>query len=143
MNGDFVMHNIAQPKGASTLYKWKSVLSIEKGAMALMEQHFPNTVKLPVIGNNDVMDHDQMPCTMTEHNIYFSQLFDAWFPTSNKISNRAEIQRTFLQGGFYRHDFAGKSSSLLALNTMYFMIENQCMLNKTNEQLDWFETQLI
>lgn len=53
--------------------------------MNLLEKHFPDKLKLPVIGNNDVMSHDQMPCTKEQAKVYFGDLFNAWFPDSNKV----------------------------------------------------------
>lgn len=83
-----------------------------------------------------------MPCTQEQAQIYFGDLFKAWFSESNKVSNKSSIEETFLKGGYYRYDFENKPVSLLALNTMYFMSENMCMLNQSQVQLDWFEKHL-
>lgn len=47
-----------------------------------------------------------------------------------------------MAGGYYRHNFPEQSKSLLALNTMYFMSENICQLDKGTKQLDWLDQQL-
>lgn len=73
--------------------------------------------------------------------MYFSELFDVWFPADLVPTsfNREAAFRTFMQGGYYRHDFEDSTTSLLALNTMFFMKENECEFDKADEQLEWLE----
>jgi hypothetical protein len=103
---------------------------------------FPDKLVLPTIGNNDVIVHDQMPCTDQEAETYFGELFDIWFEGQPKEFSKEAARQTFMQGGYYRHDFRNSNDTLLALNSMYFMTENQCQLQRGSAQLDWLESQI-
>ena len=52
----------------------------------------------PVIGNNDAAIHDQMPCDDDMAQIYFSELFDLWFPLDHSPANfnHDQAKSTFL-----------------------------------------------
>lgn len=69
-----------------------------------------------------------MPCTDEIANEYFGELFDIWFPLDNQPSgfDYESAKSTFMDGGYYRHDFPNETTSLLALNSMYFMSQNMC-----------------
>jgi hypothetical protein len=110
---------------------WAKVKQVEEQSINILRKHLLNKVLLPVIGNNDVMAHDQMPCTIEQAKIYFGDLHKTWFPESIKMNNQESIKSSFLQGGYYKYDFENKNVSLLALNTMYFMTVNKCMLNES------------
>ena len=77
----------------------------------------------PVIGNNDVAIHDQMPCDDEMANTYFGEMFDLWFPEGNTPDDfeYEAAQESFMQGGYYKHAFKNENVELLAMNTMYFM----------------------
>jgi hypothetical protein len=49
---------------------------------------------------------------------------------------------TFLTGGYYRWDMPERMVSVLALNTVTYMSENQQNLDGGEEQLRWMEIQL-
>jgi hypothetical protein len=85
-----------------------------------------------------------MPCTDAEADMYFSELFDVWFPQGEVPADfkREQARESFMNGGYYRHDFANTNTSLLAVNSMYFMAENKCQLSRGDRQLDWIEAQL-
>lgn len=72
--------------------------------------------------------HDQMPCTNPDHDQYFSELFDIWFPHDNLPQgfDYETSKQTFMAGGYYRHDFPNEDISILAMNSIYFMTENKC-----------------
>lgn len=112
--------------------------------MNAIREEFPDTVILPAIGNNDVIVHNNVPCTSEWKAKYFSELFDVWFP-ENRVPesfNRAEASLTFSKGGYYRHDFKHSDRTLLVLNTMFFKKDNECSLGDGFAQLDWLEAQL-
>ena len=60
--------------------------------------------------------------------MYYSELFDIWFPKDNLPSNfdYQNARQSFLEGGFYQYNFADIDVSLIALNTMYFKEDNHC-----------------
>lgn len=69
-----------------------------------------------------------MPPNQTYQDLYFGNLFDIWFGDiveEHFKFNKSQVKETFMQGGYYRHDFANTSVSLLALNSMYMCVENQ------------------
>ena len=143
VNGDFVKHGIALPanKAADWESAWTQQKAIIASDMEMVRSGFRNI--LPVIGNNDVAVHDQMPCTDEMATIYLGELFDLWFPASNQPDGFQSdaAKASFMQGGYYRHDFPDESITLLALNSMYFMSENNCQLERGDTQLDWLEAQ--
>ena len=70
-----------------------------------------------------------MPCKESDRLEYFQDLFGIWFPEgkTHPDFNIDENKKTFHKGGFYRHDFKNSSLSLIAMNTIYFTSENECM----------------
>ena len=131
VNGDFVRHGIAlrDPSG-----NWRTAFEKQKPIfrqnIGMIRSRFANV--FPVIGNNDVAIHDQMPCSDDVAAQYFSELYDIWFAEGSQPHgfDDSAAKSTFLAGGYYRHDFPGQKVSLLALNTMYFMSENKCQLSR-------------
>lgn len=51
-------------------------------------------------------------------------------------------KKTFLKGGYYRHDFGIEKISLLSLNSIYFHEQNKCLFEEADEQMQWFKQQL-
>jgi hypothetical protein len=49
---------------------------------------------------------------------------------------------SFMQGGYYEHDFDDSQTSLLAMNTIFFKDDNKCKIDKGNQQLDWLDNTL-
>ena len=101
LNGDFVKHKVAlSPDQNATDQQmnqtWETIKSNMKITLDLMRRKFPELPILPVIGNNDVIVHDQMPCSAEWKERYFSELFELWFPKNSVGVNRAKIQSTFL-----------------------------------------------
>lgn len=69
-----------------------------------------------------------MPCNKEDHALEYSEVFDMWFPRSAqpKGFKREMARKSFLQGGYYRHDFEGQEFSLISLNSIQFMKKNIC-----------------
>jgi len=69
-----------------------------------------------------------MPCSDEMAVTYFGELFDMWFPKEQMPDNFEydEAQKSFMQGGYYKHTFKGENVTLLAMNSMYFMKDNIC-----------------
>ena len=66
-----------------------------------------NTALLPSIGNNDIVFHDALPCTIQANQLYYEELFDILFPENNLPPgfNYDEALKSFLRGGYYKYDF--------------------------------------
>ena len=82
INGDFVKHGVAQNTQESSTIKqtWVKLKQSIKANMDIVRKNFPKTDLLPTIGNNDVIVHDNVPCTDEVANKYYSELFEIWFP---------------------------------------------------------------
>lgn len=132
MNGDFVAHgvskftlNVSPSQIADT---WRNLKVALSENIKILRKSFPDTEIFPTIGNNDVIVHDNVPCSDDMAEMYYGELFDIWFPEDNspKGFDRDEASRTFMNGGYYRHDFPQNSLTLLALNSINFKDDNQC-----------------
>jgi hypothetical protein len=66
-----------------------------------------NTALLPSIGNNDIIFHDALPCTVEANEVYYEELFDILFPENHLPPgfNYNETLKSFLRGGYYKYDF--------------------------------------
>ena len=75
----------------------------------MIRSKFPNSAILPTIGNNDVIEHNKVPCDNEHAKMYYQGMFDIWFPkeSSPKGFNHDEAHKSFMQGGYYRYDFEG------------------------------------
>ena len=87
LNGDFVKHGVAlkEDTGMSGLNPlkrktWNTIKSIMEQDLKMVREQFPDKPILPVIGNNDVIVHDQVPCSDEVANIYYPERFELWFP---------------------------------------------------------------
>lgn len=64
-------------------------------------------------------------------------------PYNSRLSNLAEIKKTFLNGGYYRVDVDSKLS-VLSTNTLYFNSKNDDSNqgSEADDQLSWLKSQL-
>lgn len=97
-------------------------------AFTVIRKNLGGIPLLPTIGNNDVPVHNMVPCSLQEHQLYYSSLFDMYFPKGALPIgfNYNQAKDTFLKGGYYRYDFADSKFTLLSLNTMHFKNGNTC-----------------
>jgi hypothetical protein len=134
LNGDFVRHDIALPdQSGDKEAVWAYIKEAMTTGLDVLRTKTKGKVDiLPSIGNNDVIVHNQVPCTPEEATRYYSELFEVWFPPNHtpRGFKRNATRDSFLQGGYYIHDFEGTKQSLIALNTMYFKADNICSLDQ-------------
>ena len=71
--------------------------------MNTTRERYPNIPILPSIGNNDVIEHDQVPCNDEIASFYYSELFDIWFPKNHLPAgfNYDKSRESFMNGGYY------------------------------------------
>mmetsp|Transcript_19391 Transcript_19391/g.29766 ORF Transcript_19391/g.29766 Transcript_19391/m.29766 type:complete len:106 (+) Transcript_19391:520-837(+) len=83
---------------------------------------------LPTIGNNDVTAYNKAPCTDAEATLFYSELYDIWFPAGSQPSgfDDTAAKATFLHGGYYSYDFPNTNITLLAVNSVAFKVDNSC-----------------
>lgn len=129
LNGDFIAHNHAGNKNMTLEEKnetWTSLKEIIGTDMQALRNKFPGKVLLPTIGNNDVIVHNSVPCNEDVADMYYTELYDIWFPKSNLPPNFDwdANNETFSHGGYYRYDFSGSQLSFIGLNTMFFNRKN-------------------
>jgi len=142
VNGDFPKHGDALEgtfAASDIAPAWETIKDTIDQNMKTLRKSFPGKLILPTIGNNDVIVHNQMPCTQGEHDKYFSELFDVWFAEQPAGFDREAARETFLVGGYYRHQFADSKTTLLALNSMYWKLDNECELDIAEQQMNWLE----
>ena len=93
---------------------------------ALIKKHFPETLVLPSIGNNDGW-HSQAP-PEAQKTKFFEYAFDLWFTDYAPIAPYADsIKQTFLSMGSYRVDVSD-TLSVLVLNFEYMDDESNTSL---------------
>lgn len=83
----------------------------------MVEKHFPNTLVLTNIGNNDGY-HSQAP-DEDQKSAYYGFIYDLWFkdyPGNAKITD--SVQETIMSAGYYRVDLSD-TLSVLATNNEY------------------------
>lgn len=83
MNGDFVRHGIALPNEHSAKKEetWNLMKKIIEIGMQTVKNNAPEGIDIfPTIGNNDVVVHNQVPCSADDSKQYYKELFDIWFP---------------------------------------------------------------
>ena len=89
----------------------------------LLNKHFPTSLIIPTIGNNDDHFHDEA-CTEEDKTAGFYQtLYTHWFTQmtgNNNLLKNTDLKASFLNGGYYRVDVNDKVS-ILAYNTMYYV----------------------
>jgi len=147
VNGDHVGHGIALKDGGVEYSDHEVPLQMQtlQTVADTLSKYFPNTLVLPVIGNNDAYHHNEAPWT-AEKMPYYTDVFKMWFneiPKNSKLPNLGNIKDTFEYGGYYRVD-VNSEVSVLSLNTMYLTLENELTENpkEGDAMLDWLETQL-
>ena len=94
---------------------------------------------IPTLGNNDFIKHDQSTSAINALEVY-SKYYDYFF-TNNMV--QPVDKETFLKGGYYRWDMPDRMVSILALNTVTYMTENEQNIAGGEEQLRWMEHELM
>ena len=144
--GDFVGHGYSQDKTSSfSNGTYNILLDILYNVSQEIKIRFPKALIIPSVGNNDPEFHYQVP-DLEEKYSFYNFLYDTWFQDhipNSQLKNLAEIQSTFIEGGFYRVDFSDELS-IFAMNTVYFSKKN----DETNDpgaamdQIEWLKAQL-
>ena len=142
--GDHVTHGLSQylpPPGNMTYYD--ILLDTLKDYAGMLNDAFPNTMIVPIIGNNDNKFHNE-GTTEEYRDSYYPYVYQLWF--QNMTGNAAllssqRIHDSFLSAGYYRVDVTDKIT-VLALDSMYWMSENdpQYQANEAEEEMLWFES---
>lgn len=146
INGDFSAHGTSIklkhgiPTEEDIQKAWSNMKHLMKTSLDDLRELFPDAAILPSIGNNDVVIHNQVPCTDSEfRKQYYEEMFDIWFP-AGKISNTINydfIKESFLEGGYYAHEFPNSNLTFIALNSIMFIGHNKCDHDGAMKQIEW------
>lgn len=109
---------------------------------------FPNIPIFPLIGNNDLPGHYILP---NSSNDWYQRLLAYWEPLilcsgCPGYAKNLNLQKSFLEGGYYNASIAGGKIALLVLNSLYwsFGVERSVEIDqKASQQLVWLESQLM
>ena len=86
LNGDFVKHGVAlwNETAGDKEKTWEKIKkTMTEGLNTIRELTNHSIDILPSIGNNDVVVHNQVPCSPEESKSYYDDLFQIWFPEQN------------------------------------------------------------
>ena len=137
--GDLCRHGLAAKEGSAT-NNWEEMKKTMRTVMDSLVEQFPDIPIIPVIGNNDVMYHDQAP-SAEQKDQYYQDLWEIWFEdiTANAaIAADDTIKSTFLNGGYYAYELAD-DIIVLALNGMYPFYENFEDQGMSDVMIDWVQ----
>jgi len=138
--GDLCKHGLAVDVGA-TENNWELMKYTMREALKAMVAAFPDVPIIPVIGNNDVIYHDQAPNSGVEHTEYYSDLWSIFFeevPANAHIAANSTIEGTWYAGGWYVYEIA-PDVMVINLNGMYPFYENWTDREKADDMLNWVE----
>lgn len=122
MPGDLLKHkgHSKQVMKKTFAYIVKNVQNIDKHAIIL-----------PALGNNDCM----------EHNVPDAETYDVFYKALLKpIDQNGKIKKTFYKGGYYTYE--KNNLSIIVLNTILFMSENEKLASAARAELKWLEYKL-
>lgn len=113
----------------------------------MLNKYFPQTVVLPVPGNNDSYCGDY---AIAPNSPFLSMFANAWAPllrNKNAAADSSFIAQ-FSKGGYYTHPFPGNArGNLILLNTVFFSAkyDNSCGNtgdDPAGEELQWLKQML-
>lgn len=112
---------------------------------------FSDIPVFPVVGNNDLPGHYVLPNSTSD---WYKKLLSYWEPlilcsgcpgSVKQPTTQAVLEKSFLEGGYYKVSIAGGKMVLLVLNSLYwsaYVGGSVDIVGKAKRQLEWLETQL-
>ena len=120
--GDVVAHGTSVPddKDPDGTVAYQNVKNNIAAVNALLEKHFPNTIVLLTIGNNDGRYHDEA-IDEDDKTEYYSFLYNLWFNelTGNKGLSNDTVKSDVLAGGYYAVNIPNTNYTVINMNAMY------------------------
>ena len=140
--GDLCKHGLAVEIDAEET-NWELMKYTIQMAINSIVDAFPDVPILPVLGNNDVVYHDQAPAG-TFKDEYYSELWEIMFEgvaaNAHIVANET-IKSTWMEGGYYVYEL-GDDSMVISLNGMYPFYENFEDPDMAWQMIDWVEDTL-
>ena len=138
--GDMCRHGLAADVGA-TENNWEMMKYTMREALKAIVAAFPDVPIVPVIGNNDVVYHDQAPLPGNDHTQYYSDTWSIFFkevPANAAMAANSTIEGTWMSGGWYVYEIA-PDVMIINLNGMYPFYENWTDRENADNMLAWVE----
>ena len=135
--GDLCKHGLAVALNETTT-NWEQMKYTMQEAIASIVTAFPNVPILPVLGNNDVVYHDQAPLAADKAK-YYQELWEILFeavPANEHIVANETIKATWMTGGYYVYEL-GDDTMVVSLNGMYPFYENFADPDMATTMIDW------
>lgn len=148
LGGDLIAHNLYKLNIINETKQINKELFKEthKKVFYLIKEFFPNTIILPILGNNDNYEHYQTPSESSrkEQFNFLQKLYfkndDSNLPRKNFNSN---FNYTINKGFYYRYKSQELNVNFISLNSNMFSLKN---LNNSDldtiEQLEFLENEL-
>lgn len=119
--GDHAAHKVAaldgqDPTGSAYQHIKDNIASVYQ----VLSKHFPNTIVLATIGNNDGRYKNEA-IDEADKTDYYTFLYQQWFSIlpGNRYLESEKIQTDVLAGGYYAVDLPETKYTVLQLNSMY------------------------
>ena len=140
--GDMCKHGLAVEIDSET-NNWDIMKKTMREAIRVIVENFPSVPILPVLGNNDVVYHDQAPGSNFKDEFY-GQLWEIMFEevaANAHIAANETIKATWMEGGYYVYEI-DHETMVIALNGMYPFFENFEDKDMAWQMIDWVEATL-
>lgn len=140
--GDMCKHGLAVQIDSET-NNWDIMKKTMREAIRVIVENFPSVPILPVLGNNDVVYHDQAPGSNFKDEFY-GQLWEIMFEevaANAHIAANETIKATWMEGGYYVYEI-DHETMVIALNGMYPFFENFEDKDMAWQMIDWVEATL-
>jgi len=97
-----------------------------------------------VIGNNDVVVDDNVPCDSKKIESYYGGLYDIWFGKGDKKRPEADLvdRSTFMKWGSYAADLPNSDITVISFNSLYYSKKNRCGQEEGKKLMNWLREQL-
>lgn len=140
--GDLCKHGLAVAIDTSP-NNWELMKYTMREAINAIETAFPSIPILPVIGNNDVIYHDQAPSPLIK-DMYYEQLWELMFENveaNAAIAANSTIEASWKKGGYYAYEISD-DVMILGLNGMYPFYENFEDIDMAMTMIEWLNDTL-
>jgi len=98
----------------------------------------------PVIGNNDVIVDDMVPCTAENIESYYGGIYDIWFGKGDNKRPEADLidRSIFTKWGSYAADVPNSDVTIVSFNSLYYSKKNTCGRDEGKKLMAWLGEEL-
>lgn len=143
-NGDMIAHGVSEKTNNQDHPHYDELMAVHIEVQQMLTKYFPNKPILITFGNNDCPHHNSAPFQFEKQQFY-NDMWKIWFqnhPGNAKFAT-ANVQKTFMYGGYFRVDVTS-SLSVLSLNTLEYNVDQYPseVGPEHDALLQWLEAQL-